>query len=493
MQYMPVTSSMFLISETREQPMHVGGLQLFIPREGQTAGELADEVIAAFTSKDLKISEVFRRRPAQPFSLLGSVAWSVDDTVDLDYHVRRIALPRPGRIRELFHYVSLNHSTLLDRSKPMWEAHIIEGLADGRLAMYTKVHHSLVDGVTSMRLLARTLSPNPEDRTGTAPWDDRLRKKREPKLESPAEVVEEPNEDGGGLFGGIAKQIGAAADVAGKVAGVAGEVADVAGQVAGLVPAAGQVAWKAISDDDFVAPGSFAPRSMFDVPIGSARRFAADQWSIPRMKKVASTLGVTLNDIVLAMCSSALRTYMIENDAMPDDPLIAMVPVSMHVGADDDGNAVSAVMANLATNDPDPASRLKTLVDSMRASKNVIRGLRPIQALALGAATIAPLAFMSIPGFVNYTPPQFNLIISNVPGPQDQMYWNGAKLDGCYPVSIVTAGNAINITLTSAADEIGFGLIGARGELPSLQRLLDYLEDGLVELEAVAQVTDLRS
>ena len=125
----------FLWLERRQQPMHVGGLQLFIPREGQTAGELADEVIAAFTSKDLEISEIFRRRPAQPFSLLGSVAWSVDDTVDLDYHVRRIALPKPGRIRELFHYVSLNHSTLLDRSKPMWEAHIIEGLADGRLAM----------------------------------------------------------------------------------------------------------------------------------------------------------------------------------------------------------------------------------------------------------------------------------------------------------------------------------------------------------------------
>lgn len=485
MQYMPVTSSMFLIAETREQPMHVGGLQLFIPREGQTAEELADEVQAAFTS-DMAISEIFRRRPAQPFSLVGSVAWSVDDELDMAYHVRRIALPKPGRIRELFHYVSLNHSTLLDRSRPMWECHIIEGLADGRLALYTKVHHSLVDGVTAMRLLARTLSDDPDNRTCTAPWDDRLRRRKAAALDDPERAVVDPRtvpeaqRPGGGLLDGLRKQVGAAADIA--------------GQVAGLVPAAGQVAWKAINDEDFVAPGTFAPRSMFDVPIGGARRFAADQWSVSRMKAVSEALDVTINDIVLAMCSSALRTYMIENDSLPEDPLIAMVPVSMHVGSDDDGNAVSAVMANLATDDPDPASRLRTLAASMRASKNIIRGLRPIQALALGAATLAPLAFMSIPGFVNFTPPQFNLIISNVPGPRDQMYWNGAQLDGCYPVSIATSGNALNITLTSAADQIGFGLIGARAQLPSLQRMLDYLEDGLVELEkVVAQATDQRS
>ncbi|GAB09502.1 wax ester synthase/diacylglycerol acyltransferase [Gordonia araii NBRC 100433] len=479
MPYMPVTSSMFLIAETREQPMHVGGLQLFIPREGQTAEELADEVQAAFTEK-IEISEIFRRRPAQPFSVVGSLAWSTDDELDLDYHVRRIALPKPGRILELFRYVSLNHSTLLDRARPMWEAHIIEGLADGRLAVYTKIHHSLVDGVTALRLLERTLTADPDDRSGAAPWDVRLRRKKSP---STAEIDSLPpapaDESGGGLLDGLRKGLGAAADVA--------------GQVAGIVPAVGQVAWKAVSDDDFVAPGTFAPRSMFDVPIGSARRFAADQWSISRMRAVAEQLGVTINDVVLAMCSSALRAYMIEHESLPDDPLIAMVPVSMHVGHDDDGNAVSAVMANLATNEPDPARRLETLVASMRASKNIIRGMRPLQALALGAATIAPLALATVPGWVSYTPPQFNLIISNVPGPREQMYWNGARLDGVYPVSIATSGNALNITLTSAADQIGFGLIGARAQLPSLQRMLDYLEDGLAELEAVAQVTDQRS
>lgn len=477
MQYMPVTSSMFLIAETREQPMHVGGLQLFVPRDGQSADELADEVMAAFNRK-MTISEIFRKRPAQPFSLVGSLAWSIDDDVDLHYHVRRIALPKPGRIRELFHYVSLNHSTLLDRSRPMWEAHVIEGLADGRLALYTKVHHSLVDGVSALRLLERTLSTDPDARDATAPWDIRLRAKATPATAEidalpPAPPAEADSD--AGILGGLRRNIGA--------------VADVAGQVAGLVPAVGHVAWKAMSDDHFVAPGYFAPRSMFDVPIGSARRFAADQWSIARLRAVADALNVTINDVVLAMCSSALRAYMIDNGSLPTDPLIAMVPVSMRLGNEADGNAVSAVMANLATNDADPASRLSTLVESMRASKNVIRGLRPLQALALGAATIAPLAFMSIPGFVSFTPPQFNLIISNIPGPKQDMYWNGAKLDGVYPVSITTSGNAINITITSAGDHIGFGVLGARAQVPSLQRLLDHLEEGLVELEGVAKLT----
>lgn len=200
MQYMPVTSSMFLIAETREQPMHVGGLQLFVPRDGQSADELADEVMAAFNQK-MTISEIFRKRPAQPFSLVGSLAWSIDDDVDLHYHVRRIALPKPGRIRELFHYVSLNHSTLLDRSRPMWEAHVIEGLADGRLALYTKVHHSLVDGVSALRLLERTLSTDPDARDATAPWDIRLRAKATPATAEidalpPAPPAEADSDDG---------------------------------------------------------------------------------------------------------------------------------------------------------------------------------------------------------------------------------------------------------------------------------------------------------
>ena len=169
MQYMPVTEAMFLIAETREQPMHVGGLQLFEPREGQSASDLAEEVFEVFHN-GTEVSDLFRKRPASPAPIMGNLFWTHDDEIDFDYHVRRVVLPRPGRVRELLRYVSLNHGALLDRNRPMWEVHIIEGLNDGRLALYTKVHHSLVDGVTALRILQRTLSTDPEDRSGRTPW-----------------------------------------------------------------------------------------------------------------------------------------------------------------------------------------------------------------------------------------------------------------------------------------------------------------------------------
>jgi WS/DGAT/MGAT family acyltransferase len=456
MQYMPVTSSIFLLAETREQPMHVGGLQLFVPREGQSSADLAEEVIAAFSSCR-EVHPLFRKRPASPVTILGNLAWTYDDEIDFDYHVRRAVLPRPGRVRELLRYVSLNHGTLLDRFRPMWEIHVIEGLEDGRIALYSKIHHSIVDGVSALRLLQRMLSPDPDDRSGSAPWDPALAGKKRPR---PAPTLRS------------------------RISGIA----DAGLQVAGLVPAAAKVAIAGLREPDFVPPVPRAPRTILDVAIGSARRFAAQQWEMERLRAVADVLDITLNDVIAAMCSGALRSYLIDQDALPDSSLIAAVPVSMHTDGDSDGNAVTAIMVDLATDHPDPERRLDALVASARQAKNVVRGLKPLQALALGAANFAPLAFATVPGFVQYVPPQFNIIISNVPGPSEQLYWNGARLDGVYPVSIAMEGLALNITVTSSADHVNFGLIGARAQVPSLQRLLTHLDTALEELEKVARV-----
>ncbi len=462
MPYMPVTASMFLLAETRDQPIHVGGLQLFIPREGQSSTELSEEIFETFQACT-DIHPLFRKRPAQPVSLIGSLMWSFDDEIDFDYHVRRAVLPRPGRIRELFRYVSLHHGDLLDRNRPMWEVHIIDGLEDGRVALYTKIHHSVVDGVSALRLLERTLSPNPDDRTGTAPWNPALIQSR-PKPSAPSK--------------GLLSRVG---DIAGAATGVVG-------QAAGLGVAAAKVAYTGITDDAFVPPLHAAPKTILDVPIGSARRFAAQRWELRRLRAIADELQITINDVMVAMCSGAMRAYLIDQDALPDAPLIAAMPVSMHSDNDADGNNITAIMVNLATDQPDPERRLATIVASTRKSKEVVRGMSPLQALALGAANFAPLAFATVPGFVRYTPPQFNLIISNVPGPKVDMYWNGAKLDGVYPASIPLGGQAINITVATTSDYINFGLTGARKEVPSLQRLLTHLDTSLEELEKVAHV-----
>lgn len=468
MPYMPITESMFLFAETREQPMHVGGLQLFVPRDGQSSTELAEEMVEQFRAVT-EVHPLFRKRPAAPATLMGLLAWSFDDEIDFDYHVRHAVLPRPGRIRELLRYVSLHHSALLDRNRPMWEVHIVEGLEDGRTAVYTKIHHSLIDGVSALRMLGRTLSTDPDDRSGTAPWDSAIYR-RSRKSSSPSSSIP-----------GLSRALG-----------LAGAVADVSGQVVGLVPATTRIAWTALTNKDFAAPFRPAPRTILDVAIGSARRFAAQQWPTERLQAIAGQLDITLNDVIIAMSSGALRSYLIDRDALPTMPLIAAVPVSMHSshGPDGkDGNSVTAILANLATDQPDPERRLAILVNSMRESKKVIRGLAPLQALAYGAAAMASLAFASVPGFVRYAPPQFNILISNVPGPSEHMYWNGARLDGVYPVSVVMEGLALNITVTTTAEHVNFGLIGARKELPSLQRLLTHLDTALEELEKVANVT----
>ncbi|ORM34743.1 wax ester/triacylglycerol synthase family O-acyltransferase [Williamsia sp. 1135] len=453
MPYMPITESMFLLAESREHPMHVGGLQLFEPAEG--SDDLGEQMFEAFQAQT-EVHKLFRKRPASPVGLMGTVRWSYDSDVDFEYHVRRTVLPRPGRVRELLRYVSANHGAMLDRHRPMWELHLIEGLADGRIALYTKIHHSLVDGVSALKLLEKTLSPDAAARSGRAPWDPELFLRR-PRLES-------------------------ATDEASR--SILSEGWKIAGELAGFAPATARVGIRAVRDHNLKLPLQ-APRTMFNVPIGGARRFAAEQWSATRLKAVAAGLDITMNDVVMAMCAGALRSYLIDQNALPEQPLIAMMPVSMHAKDSDssEGNAVTAILANLATDQPDPERRLATLVDSTRSSKQVIRELSPLQALGFGAMVAAPLALSTVPGFVRYTPPPFNVIISNVPGPQKDMYWNGAKLDGVYPASIALDGQALNITVATNGDKVNFGLTGARAEVPSLQRLLTHLDTALEELE----------
>ncbi|PYE18455.1 WS/DGAT/MGAT family acyltransferase [Williamsia limnetica] len=459
MPYMPITESMFLLAESREHPMHVGGLQLFEPAEG--SDDLGEQMFAAFQSQT-EVHKLFRKRPASPVGLMGTVRWSYDSDVDFEYHVRRTVLPRPGRVRELLRYVSANHGAMLDRHRPMWELHLIEGLADGRIALYTKIHHSLVDGVSALKLLEKTLSPDAEARSGRAPWDPELFVRR-PKLDSTSDEVSRS---------------------------ILSEGWKVAGELAGFAPATARVGIRAVRDHNLKLPLQ-APRTMLNVPIGGARRFAAEQWSATRLKAVAAALDITMNDVVMAMCAGALRSYLIDQNALPEQPLIAMMPVSMHAKDSDssEGNAVTAILANLATDQPDPERRLATLVDSTRSSKQVIRELSPLQALGFGAVVAAPLALSTLPGFVRYTPPPFNVIISNVPGPQKDMYWNGAKLDGVYPASIALDGQALNITVATNGDKVNFGLTGARAEVPSLQRLLTHLDTALEELEKLCDIS----
>lgn len=461
---MSPTSSIFLLAETREHPMHVGGLQLFRPPEGADVLDVRAMFDAAVATGEA--APLFRKRARRSLTSLGQWGWERDATFDLEYHVRRSALPQPGRVRELLALCSRLHSTLLDRHRPLWELHLIEGLDDGRFALYFKAHHALIDGVSALRMTSRMLSADPTERNMPAPWAVRARA-RAASHEGDRGPLSLP-------LSAVRAAVSGAGDAAGVLPHLAGAV-------------------RRAMRDQAASLSLSAPRTMLNVPITGARRFAAQSWPIERIRAIAHAGGASVNDVVLALCSGALRAYLANLGELPDSPLIAMVPVSLHARSraehpgDGGGNSVGAVMCNLGTQLDDPAKRLACIRDSMADGKQWLSGLTNLQILALSAVGISPL-LLEILGLHGVSSPPFNLVISNVPGPREPRYWNGARLDGLYPLSIPLNGQALNITCTSYADAIAFGLTGCRRTLPSMQRLLTHLDEELVALERAVAV-----
>jgi diacylglycerol O-acyltransferase len=237
----------------------------------------------------------------------------------------------------------------------------------------------------------------------------------------------------------------------------------------------------------------FAPRTVLNTPITGSRRFAAQSWEIERMRSVSAATSTTLNDVVLAMCSGAMRSYLRELGALPDSTLVAMVPVGLkarEVGTASatGGNAIGCVMVKLGTDLDDPADRLRRIHTSMVSGKEALASMTPAQIMAMSALGMAPAVVPTLLRMQGITRPPFNLIISNVPGPEQPHYFNGARLEGMWPLSIPIHGMALNITCTSYAGSMGFGLTGCRRTVPHLQRLLTHLDEELAALEKAAGV-----
>jgi diacylglycerol O-acyltransferase len=312
--------------------------------------------------------------------------------------------------------------------------------------------------VSGLRLLQRTLSPDPDNRSQPSFWEPALHRRRSSK-------------SGGGS--GLLSLPGAVLD------GVADMVK--------LTPKALRIIERGLRQQQTMLPLQ-APRSMINVPITGARRFAAQSWSMDTIRAVSKASQGTVNDVLLAMCSGALRAYMLEQGALPDRDLVAMTPVSLRSDDDDSdsGNAVGTILCNLATTEPDAGTRLEKVHASMQQGKDLFRGLDQLQATAVSAAMMAPLLLTMAPGGLGgVTPPPYNLVISNVPGPTEPLYWNGARLQGVYPLSIPTMYQALNVTVTSYNGNMEFGLIGCRRSVPHLQRMLTHLDDALAELVKV--------
>ena len=460
------TATGFLLAENRNMPMHVGGLQLFEKPEGAPRSYVRDMYEQMRDVEE--IAPLFLKHPHRSAKTAGQLVWQPDDQFDIEHHVRHSALPKPGRVRELLELCSRLHSTRLAWERPLWEAHVIEGLRDGRVAMYTKTHHALVDGVSAMRLLASVLSTDPDQRDMPAPWGARPKRKDEEATATAKASL---------------------ADVSAQTVRAAlGITAEAAGMPGALV----KTITKGLRNETS-ALSLYAPRTILNQSITGSRRFAAQDWPVERLRGVGKASGTTINDVVLAMCSGAMRAYLSELDALPDATLISMVPVGLNAkdsqsASGAGGNAVGSVMVQLGTHLADPAARLSAIHKSMKDGKEGLSSMTAAQILAMSALGQAPAILTPLLRMQGIVRPPYNLVISNVPGPRTTHYWNGARLTGTYPLSIPINGMALNITCTSYDGNMAFGLTGCRRTVPHLQRLLSHLDTELKALEIATGV-----
>jgi diacylglycerol O-acyltransferase len=465
---MDATAQGFMLAESRNTPMHVGGLQLFDPPEGAEPDwvrRMYDRAV-----EQPAVSPLYLKRPVRSVKTGGAYVWEEDDAFDLEYHARHSALAAPGRPRDLLELIGRLHGTPMALERPLWETNFIEGLDDGRVAIYTKLHHALVDGVSAVRLMQATLSTDPDEETAP-PWAQR-----------PTKVTEALEKEQADLAARLTEV---------PLAAVRSALA-ISSEAAGMPLALLRTLNRSIRNE--TAPISlYAPRTILNQEITGARRFAAQHWAIDRIKQVGKATGTTVNDVVLAMCSGALRQYLLDLRALPDRSLIAMVPVSLRLedaqkASAEGGNATGTIMVRLATDEDDPARRLEAIHASVDSGKQALSSMSPLQVLAmsgLGLSTMVLLPMMRMQGL---TRPPFNVVISNVPGPRRTLYLSGSRLSGIYPLSIPFHGQALNITCESYEGQMNFGLTGCRRTVPSLQRILSHLDAEMIALEKVAGV-----
>ncbi|MGJ8670297.1 MAG: WS/DGAT/MGAT family O-acyltransferase [Oceanococcus sp.] len=449
--------AMFLYGESRDIKMHVAGLLPITPPAD--AGEEYLREIMDEIKTDMAVQAPWNMKLKTPNFMLNPLhQWVEDENFDIEYHVRRSALPAPGDERELGVLISRLHSNSLDFSRPPWELHLIEGLEGGRLALYMKIHHALVDGYTGMKMLSRSMARDADDKDMPLFFAQK-QPQRDPSSRAHAAA------DMSAVWGSVVSQFDSVKDV-------------------------GKALWRlsrnAKGEMGDLVNSLQAPQCILNGRIGRNRRFATQQYQLDELKGLAKASGGTLNDIVMALCAGGLRTFLSDMDALPDKPLVAFLPVNVRPKDDPGGgNAVGAMLASLATDIADPMERLQAIIASTSQAKKQMESMSAAAIMAYSSLIMAPFGLQTIKaltGIKGRLPLTFNVCISNVPGPQDALYFRGSKIDATFPVSIPTHGMALNITCQSYNGTLNFGFIGCRDTLPHLQRLAVATGEAMEEL-----------
>jgi WS/DGAT/MGAT family acyltransferase len=473
----------FLVMEAGGQLGHVGSLCLYDTKRLR-GGSLVDAFANALEAR-MHLLPPYRRRLVEVPLGLDRPYWVEDPNFDLDYHLRHIAVPPPGDDQQLAALVARIHGRALDRARPLWEAYVIEGLASGLVALYTKIHHCTIDGVSGAELMQVLLDRSPEG-DAVPPAEQEI----------PREAVPGSLEMLGRGALGLALQPGRILGTARRTLrdlrsreGAFGAVARTLGL--DRLPVAGSfLRRRGPQLDADPIPQTAAPRTPWNRSITPHRRFAFFSLSLARVKRVKAAYGTTLNDVVMALSAAALRRYLEDRGELPDTPLVAMVPVSVRSESQkhEFTNRVTSILGELATDEPDAVARLRRIAGAMQAAKrmqqavpaNLLQDWTQVTTPALAAQAARIVARTRVMDRLN---PPFNVVISNVPGPREPLYCAGAELKTYYPVSAVAEGQGLNITVQSYRDHLDFGLIACRELVPDLWDLAGLFPEALEELE----------
>jgi WS/DGAT/MGAT family acyltransferase len=455
--------ALFLYLETPETPMHVGSAHLYA-RPAGSSGDFLDRVRRHIATR-LDLAPAFRRRLAPlPFDI-ASPMWVDEDDVDLEYHVQRVRLRRPGNREQFEDCIARLHAQLMDRRRPLWRLYLIEGLASGQFGWYSKAHHAVVDGLAGLQFARSFLDLEPM-----------------PRRVARASRRHEARPDLAGL---VAATLRNAAGQSAMLARRLPEVARVLGLL-GRAPPAEESLRK-----NLLKMAGFGPRTPINVPITSARSFATVSLPLDEVKAVAARRDVKVNDVVLALVAAALRRYLAHHGGVPKRPLLAAMPVSLReAGNVEYTTQATMVLASLATHIADPLKRLAAISESTAAAKAVTsharavipRDLPPIGLpWLLGAATRIYGSAQRLEPF----PPLANVVVSNIPGPQAPLYLAGARMLTYWPVSIVGHGLGLNVTLQGYCGSLDFGLIAARNAVPNVRAIAAGIAAAHEELKAL--------
>ncbi|CAN5611143.1 wax ester/triacylglycerol synthase family O-acyltransferase [soil metagenome] len=465
----PLDAAM-ITAELLSDPLHTAALLILSPPPEAGPGYV-DELYREALTGTAALDERFRRHPHVGIDTAGLWVWRADDTIDMRDHLGRRTLPAGADRDALWNLISELHSQPLDRSRPMWMAYVIDGLAGGRFAFYIKVHHTVIDGVAGLKVITDALTTDPDRRSMPPIY---------------AVASERPAEAGPSARGLVPNPLSLVRAAVNGVTSGLGIVSQVAlGEISTVAARLGS--------GTAVLPVE-APYTRFNGRLGRERAVAGASWAKSRIRAVQESAGVTCNDVLTAVVSGVLREWLTAHGELPDKSLVAICPVTVRSREPETdegryGNLFGLQLCSLGTDLADPVERLTHIHRAMSWAKRQVASRGSSATMLMLVPSIVPTVLLPAVPFAPRLRRGYNVSISNIPGPQAEMYWNGAHLEEIYPVSVAIDGQALNVTICSYADRVSFGYVSGRKVMPDIGSLVPLTERVLAELETAVGVT----